>query len=262
MINHPESFYHAIIKQVMPNTSHIDTPQVTGIVAPVFIVDCQGKKTTFRFNHPSIIQHNKYISDLMRVHNIPMPHTQAYYLDGVWFETYQYIPYKTLYELIHDGISDNHIYHAYKSAIDIQKKLLEINIKNIHIPQCPRYIDIINKQLEIVPMLGTALLKRMLYNAATFGEQRLCHNDIHSKNILYSPETKQTYLIDLDAVATCNPNIGLINILRNYPLSDKNKLLDYYNSVTCTTVSRPAITAASKIINIPNVLKSKIHRSH
>lgn len=261
MKQHSDKFYHYLIRKTFPNVQNIRKPKIIGGFAPVFVATINNQDIVCKFNSKDLIIHNKYISTLLHMHRISVPQTTVHNIKNYWFETYPYNPSKTLHELIQNGLSKEHIYTAYKNILEIQNQLLQLNIKTIKMPTCPYYIDVINTQLQANTNPSIAYLKRTLYSLGQYGEQHICHNDIQPKNILYSPETQTSYLIDLDAVSICNKNISLINLLRNYPLDNTNELLNFYGEITGVPVNKTLLKTTSKLLNIPNIIYSKIHRN-
>lgn len=253
MSKHDDNFYHAIIKRTFPDAHNIRKPHVLGWVAPaIYIVDTQDQTIICKFNQQEIILHNKHISDLLTAHNIDVPKTTAHNLFGTWFETYQYNPEKTLHELIENGISDEHIFIAYKKALEIQQKISQINISDLSIPHCPRFFDIVNC------CETTSLYRKIFYLSSLFGKQHLLHNDIYPRNILYSPETHEVHLIDLDSIAISNMGVQAISFFRNYPCQDTEKLMQEYQHLTGHKPNPKILWCADKILHAPGSIKRKI----
>ncbi len=253
MNKHDDNFYHAVITHFFPDAHNIRKPQVLGWVAPaIYIVDTKDQTLVCKFNQQEIILHNKHISDILNSHDINIPKTTVHNLFGTWFEAYQYRPEKTLHELIENGISDEHIFIAYKKALEIQHKISQIKTSDISIPHCPRFFDIINR-------LGTtSLYRKIFYISSLFGKQYLLHNDIYPRNILYSPETQEVHLIDLDSIAISNLSIQAITLFRHYPCQNTNELVQEYQKLTGHKPNTKLLWCADKILHTPGAIKCKI----
>ena len=253
MTKHDDNFYHAVIKHAFPDAHNIRQPKTVGWVAPaIYIIDTADQTLICKFNHQDIILHNKHISDILTHHNIPIPKTVVHDMFGTWFETYQYRHEKTLHELIENGISDEHIFTAYKKALEIQHKISQIDTTKTIIPHCPRYFDIIKRYPHL------SLYHKIQYYMSVLGKQYLLHNDIHPKNILYSPETREAYLIDLDSISTSNFGTYAFRFVRDYPGKNYDELAQEYQRLTGHRINIPAIQYAYKILTIPGKIKRKL----
>ena len=253
MKKHNYNFYYTNIKRAFPDATNIRKPKITGWGSDaIFIIDTQNKTNICKFNHKNIILHNKYISDILNKNNISVPKTTVHNFDQTWFETYEYRPEKTLHELIIDGLSDQHIFLAYKSALEIQYKISQIDLSQIYNQKHPRYVDII-KYYDTMPTYI-----KLVYTASALGKQYLLHNDIHPKNILYSPESEQAYLIDLDSIAISNFDMPSLSFLRNYPLRNYDELSVAYKCITREKFNTLYIKILNKAINMPGAIKSRL----
>lgn len=253
MNQYEENFYHTIIKRTFPDASNIRKPDVLGWVAnAIYIIDTNNKTLVCKFNKKEIILHNEYVSNLLNYHNISIPKTTAHSLYGTWFETYTYRPEKTLHQLIQEGLSDEHIFTAYKKALEIQNKISQIDISNLSIPYCPRFIDIIKCYKN------SSLYRKIFYSTSVFGKQHLLHNDIYPRNILYSPETQEVSLIDIDSISTSNFIIPAISFLHHYPCKNYDKLAQEYQNSTGHKLNIPLLRIANKTLNTPSAIKHKI----
>lgn len=253
MNEHDNNFYHAVIQRVFPDAHNIRTPKTVGwVAAAIYIIETDNQTLICKFNDKDIILHNKCISDLLNLHNIPVPKTTVHNLFGTWFETYKYQPDKTLHELIEEGLSNEHIFNAYKKALEIQYKISQIDISKSLIPHCPRHIDIIRRYKKM------SLYRKIFYSSSILGKQYLLHNDIYPKNILYSPETQEVHLIDLDSISISNFGIPAINFIYNYPCTNYAELAKEHERLTGHKLNIPLLQYAHKLLNIPGIIKHKL----
>ena len=240
MSNYVPPFCEYAIGHVYHGAKNIRCPNVPGMVAPVFLADVNNKTIVCKFSDEAIIKKNLIISDLMNEYQIPAPKLKMHSYRGAWFEAYEYIPIKTLQEHIENGISEQHLMNAYAQAIKIQNKISQIPTSDF-LPTKYRYhAEILAMHLQS-SQSPFAMYKRFLARNAMAGHQILLHCDIHPKNILYSPETGQVFLIDLDAVGLCNETFSVLKMLYQSPLKNHDELMNIYEAETGRQLHRHAI---------------------
>jgi hypothetical protein len=251
---HKDCFYTEIIKRCFPDANNLHKPKITGWVSPaVFIINTNNQIRVCKFNNKAIVLHNKYICDLLISHDIQIPKTTVHNIGDTWFESYEFIPEWTLQELIDNGLSQEHIFTAYKSALNIQHKISQIKIPKSTIPCCPRYIDIIKHYAKM------SFTTRFFYSLSTIGKQFLMHNDIYPRNILYSPEKQQAYLIDIDSISFSNFYINSLKLFHNYPLDNYEDLATEIQKINGRKINVSLINKINKTITDANILKCKIY---
>ena len=250
-------FYHAAIKNAYPDAACIRQPEIIGMVAPVFLADVLNRTVVCRFSAPQIIFKNKIVSDLFRDYDIPAPQTRVHAYVGSWFEAYDYCTDKTLYEHMQSGLPDDKIFDAYTSVFKIQDKISRIPTYEF-LPKDFRYhVQMLNATSPRRDMLSK-LYADFVYSRSARGVQRLLHNDIHSKNILYSPETGCARLIDLDAVSLCNENFTMLMTVQRYPLKNVRQLMSAYQDITGRSLDINKILFACNMMQVLHVLRHPI----
>ncbi|MBR5153413.1 MAG: phosphotransferase [Alphaproteobacteria bacterium] len=233
-------FCEYAVRHVYHGATNIRCPDVLGLVAPVLLVDVNGKTIVCKFNDEAIVKKNLIVSDLMKKNNIPTPKIDIHSYRGAWFETYDFIPVKTLHEHIADGLSEKQVLNAYIQAIKIQNKISQIPITEFMPTKYRFHGDVITMHAQGHRSLF-AVYKKLLARNAMAGHQILLHCDIHPKNILYSPETGQVFLIDLDAVGLCNETFSMLKMLYHSPLKNHDELMNIYEAETGRQLHRHTI---------------------
>ncbi|MDW2958570.1 MAG: hypothetical protein R8M37_02055 [Alphaproteobacteria bacterium] len=231
MISRSTEFYHSAIKNAYPDATCIRCPDVPGMIAPIFFADVLKKTIVCRFSLPEIVFKNKIASDLLCDYGVPVPQTKVHAYVGTWFESYEYCKDKTLYEHIKLGLPDDKIFKAYVGAFEIQNKISKISANEFCPEKFREHVDMLCATTKIRGRLSK-IYNDILFNASVRSPLRLLHNDIHSKNILYSPETDRIHLIDLDAVSLCNENFTMMTTVQRYPLKNARQLMSVYQDIT------------------------------
>lgn len=250
-------FYHAAIKNAYPDATCIRQPEFMGMVAPVFFADVLNRTVVCRFGTPQMMFKNKIASDLLRDYDIPVPQTRVHAYVGSWFEAYDYCADKTLYELIADGLPDDKIFDAYISVFKIQHKISQIPAHEFMPKYFRHHVQTLRTTLTGRNVFSR-LYANMVHSCSARGPQLLLHNDIHSKNILYTPETGHARLIDLDAVSLCNENFTMLMAVQRYPLKDVHQLMSAYQDITGRSLCMKKILLARDTMQLLHVLRHPI----
>ncbi len=257
MSEHSLKFYHAAIKNACPQTISVSLPEIQGVMAKVFLAEQpDASKIVCKFNPAPIIKRNKHVSELMRECDIPMPATKTHaYLD-TYFETYRYVPDKTLYEYIRDGAPDEFITNAFKQAIDVQHQISQITPDEIATMSGRTFADVMGILMseKVRPMLTTSY-KLIATIMAQGGKMQLLHSDLQPKNILVTPNGNLSHIIDIEYVVLCNDSFAMLRMLYHYPLDNTDEIMDYYEQTTGRTLNRRLIKAGLKIL--PMLYKPK-----
>ncbi len=250
MSEHSLNFYHAAIKNACPQTIAMSLPEIQGVMAKVFLAEQpDASKIVCKFNPATIIKRNKHVSELMRECDIPMPVTTTHaYLD-TYFESYRYIPDKTLYEYMRDGVSDEFITNAFKQAIDVQHQISQITPDEVATMPGRTFADVTGIQMseKVRPILAMSY-KLIATIMAQGGKMRLLHSDLQPKNILVTPNGNLSHVIDIESVVLCNDSFAMLRMLYNYPLNNTDDIMDYYEQTTGRTLNRRLIHAGLKIL--------------
>jgi len=235
------------IKHVCHDAKNIRFPDVEGKVAPVFLADTQNKTLVFKFSDEQIVKKNLMASQLMRQYDIKMPDINIHQYQGTWFEVYQYNPIKTLYEQMQSGLSMKHIFAAYSNAVHIQYQISQIPVSDFRPVRYRTYSEILLNHVQNMPFPIAVYRKILAYNAR-MGRQMVLHNDVHPGNILYSPETGETHLLDLDAVGVSGEQFAALKMVYQYPLENYGDILDVYELISGHKLNRLMINAACKMM--------------
>lgn len=256
MITRSLEFYHSAIKNAYPDAACIRCPDIPGMVAPIFFADVLKKTMVCRFSLPEIVFKNKIASDLLRDYNIPAPQTCVHAHVGTWFESYEYCADKTLYEHVQNGLPSDKIFDAYVGVFRLQNEISQIPI-HCFLPNSFRY----HFETLHATLVTKNALSRIYNDFISFmsgqGKMHLLHNDIHAKNILYSPETGRVRLIDLDAVSLCNENFTMLTTLQRYPLSNRRELMSVYQDITGRKLDCKRIMLAKTAMSALHTMKEK-----
>ena len=176
--------YFLNIKQIHPDTQAVVKPMILGMVRDVFIAESPNGKYVCRFLDKPVAEHNLQISNILTQHNIPVPKVSIHNCGNYWCETYPFIPGKTLYERILEGISCQKLDDIYEQIINMSYKISDISCSNI-----------VN-----IPVPLTSKFKRKTLAMLNPSQKKcLCHMDLHSKNIVLDENDNLRAIIDLDA---------------------------------------------------------------
>ena len=85
-----------------------------------------------------------------------------------------------------------------------------------------------DRYFDIIKLYDIPFYKKLLYRLSLPGKQLMLHNDLQPKNILYSPETKQISLIDMDSIGCSNFGFFMLRFFNYYPQNNKKII---YNEV-------------------------------
>lgn len=250
MKTHSNEFYHSAIKNAFPDAWDVRKPVVPGGVSPVFLCDTPSGTKVCRFSEHEIVFRNRDVSNLLNLHDIPVPKTRVHAYIDTWFESYDYCPAPTFFEHIKVGMTDAEIFDIYKRATDIQQQISEIPpvyfkpSKYMHMHE----IFAATQKMRVHPALAQAYgaIHKLFSNN---GNVRVLHNDLNSKNILVNTNKQVARLIDLDAVALCNESFSVMMTLRTYPLTNHLEYMEYYEDIMGRKINRSAITNGLKILD-------------
>lgn len=173
-----------IIQQIYPDAITIVKPIVPGMIHNVYIVECTKNKYVCRFSEKKVAKHNLLVSKILKTHNIEAPRVSLHNYGGRYCETYPFIPGKTLYERLQEGLSSDKLDCIYHQIFDISYKIE--NILCGEIPEIP--MPVFSKFLrETVSFLNPS-------------EKKLCHTDLNAKNIVLDKDDNVHAILDLDSV--------------------------------------------------------------
>lgn len=258
---HSEDFYKAAIKSAFPNSWAIRHPNIAGGVSPVFLVNTPDGTQVCKFSEYALNFHNRTTSEILTLADVPVPLTTVHAYFNAWFESYAYCHDKTLHEHITYGATDAQIFRAYQQAIDIQKKITQIEPIKFNPKFCKYASDVFvtTQKMRLNSVLANTYgIVHKLFSQS--GKMRLMHNDLQAKNILVDEKMNVTRLIDLDSVALCNESFSVLTMLRVYPLKNYSELMDYYEDTMERKLNRRTIMAGLHILNAIRAPQLKLNQ--
>ncbi len=206
------NFYHHAILSVSRSIKSVTQPVVSGCNSRVFIVeDAKGNKTVFRFDYRANAHRDYDVSQILLAHQINAPRVSLHLYQGQFFETYPYLPGRTLQEQLttrHDWREINR--HDIFTEIAWQmKKIADIPVrdfKNIENKDCSSVARTNILDATHNSILGYAIkYGTMLLNS---GEQCVCHCDLTPQNVIWDKDGRISAVLDLNAVSIANVNFA------------------------------------------------------
>lgn len=206
------------IKQLYPLATSVVKPITVGLMHDIYITESQNQKFVCRFSDKIVAQHNLEISKLLNQYGIPAPKVSIHNCGDCWCETYPFIPGKTLHERILEGLSDEKLDAVYHQMFDISYKISEIPYKNI----------------KPIPMPFVSKFLRKSISCLNLSQKKLCHTDLHAKNIILDEQDNVRAILDLDAFYTESMTVAYFVMLKDsqtygYDLNRLNEILNKLN---------------------------------
>jgi len=172
------------IKKIYPGVTSVTKPIVSGLIHNVYIVDCANGKYICRFSKKDVAEHNLQISNLLQTHNIAAPRVSIYNCGKTYCETYPFIPGKTLYERLLEGLSDDKKDNVYRQLFDISYKIENIPYADIRATPIPLFSKCLRKVISVLNP----------------SKKKLCHTDLHAKNVILDEKDNVRAILDLDSI--------------------------------------------------------------
>lgn len=219
------------IKQVYKNAESISGIKIAGYVHDVYVVEDSGQKYICRFSDKTTAQYDLHISKLLLSNNIPVPNISVHNFQDLYFETYNFINGKTLYERITEGISD-------EAKGKIYKQLFNWSLKISGIPYSP-----IKNPKESV---WIKCIKYLFCLTNPHEKPVLCHFDLHEKNVILDENDNVKALIDLDSVNLYTPTFAFTSMMAHAKRHGytPDELITKYEQIT---KPRPIISVRNQI---------------
>jgi hypothetical protein len=210
--------YFLSIKQIYPQTISVVKPITAGLVHDVYIAECQDNKYICRFSNEIVAKHNLQVSQILTSYNIPVPKVSIYNCGEHYCETYPFIPGKTLHERILEGLSDEKLDNVYRQIFDISYKISEIPYENI----------------KPIPVPFVSKILRRSISCLNLSQKKLCHTDLHAKNIVLDEQDDVSAILDLDAFSMEPMAVAYFIMLKDsqtygYDLNRLNETLNKLN---------------------------------
>lgn len=187
------------IKQIYPDTISVTKPVTAGLAHDVYITETKNNKYICRFSTKTVAMHNLQISNLLTSNNIPVPKITVHEFKDYCCETYPFISGKTLHECILEGLSTDKLDNVYKQLFDMSYKISNIPCNNI---------------LPASTTLASNVLRKLIAFVNP-SEQKLCHIDLHAKNILLNEQYDICAILDLDAFIQENIFVSYFIMMRD-----------------------------------------------
>ncbi len=262
MKSHSLEFYRAAIKNCHETACDIRRPVVDGKVGEVFLANIAPDETfVYKFNDADIIGRNHKLCEKLALVDAPVPRTTVHAYTNSYFEVYPYCADKTLCEHMRAGMPKKYIFDIYCDVIRAQNTISGLSMDDVKLNYPQFFYQIMNANVcrassSTLVRAYTAILGAMSRN----GPQFLLHNDIHMKNILVTADYKLSKLIDMDAIAFCNEDFSVMQMLRAYPLDNLDELLDFYEDTTHRNLHRSRIKIAMAALSAVTSREKQIQR--
>lgn len=204
------NFYSHAILNYAPQTTEISAPTISGTQANIFIAKSKKEKQIFRYKSDETSLRNLNISKILFGHGIHVPHTKIFFYKQRALEVYPYIPGRTLFEYIQDGMTTLEIERVYLEIALEMKQMGQIpiskfdNIKNKNCAQVAKYNILTKTQNPILAhsvFYGTQILNN--------GPKTICHCDLNPRNIVLDTKHHLAGILDLDAISVANINFSV-----------------------------------------------------
>ena len=173
------------IKQIYPDVISVVKPLTLGLVHDVYIAECENSKHVCRFSKEIVAKHNLQISNILKEYNINAPRITIHDCGEYYCETYPFIPGKTMHERLLEGLTGDKLDNVYKQIFDISYKMENIPYNNIS--KTP------------IPFVSKCI--RSIISVLNPSKQKLCHSDLHAKNIILDENDNVSAILDLDAIS-------------------------------------------------------------
>lgn len=230
----PNDLYSRAILNYAPMTTDIASPSVSGANASVFIARGPTEKQIFRYKSDAVSLRNHDISKILINYNIRMPRTKIYFFNERAIEVYPYIPGRTLYEYILDGLTQREIKRIYVDIAAGMKRMGQIPVS--------KFDKIPNKDCaqiarnNILTKTHSHILAQGVYYGTQIlnhGPKTICHCDLNPRNIILDDKRKLAGILDLDAISVANINFAVALCGYNLKSIGQNQDL-FYRTVDFT----------------------------
>ena len=222
--------YIQIIKQICGYDVSVKNPIFLGEMHPVFLAKTQDSKTVFRFSSKSCALRNAEVSKVLTRHGFNVPAIEIKKFGSQYCEIYPLIEGLTLAERATQGISKEKLDRIYKQIIEISYGLAAIPLNEIKSP----YNTNIIWQEKVA---------NLCYNIINFSPRKICHTDLHDKNILLDNQDNICAILDLDAINKGSFVLSVIKMMDyaqscGYDIYDLTRLCPNLNKNTTISISR------------------------
>ena len=222
--------YFSDIKQIFPDTITITEPPVLGLAHTVYIVERAKGKYICRFSNKIVAEHNLKVSNILKTYRIKAPRVSIHDCGKYYCETYPFISGKTLYERLQEGLSGEKLDNVYRQIFDISYKIEKIPCKDVEKTPIPFSSDFLRRTVSFLNP----------------SKKKLCHTDLHAKNIILDENDNVRAILDLDAVCCDYVSAAHFIIMKNAKKYgyDINKLFKLSKDID---INNPGMKMFSKI---------------
>lgn len=254
-----------VIHSIIPHAYNIKRPTLQGSLQSVFIAKSIDGHFVCKFNHKDLAQKNEIISKTMLSNGINVPAIKIYDDGGFFIEVYRFIPGKTLYEHIGNGLSSEKIQYVYHDIVDAFIKMGSLPTKALDGLKCSRTDQVAKANItdtnnRIIAAICSKAIKTV--NNADQAHKGLYHCGITPKNVILNDAGQFKAILDLDEAAIADKNYAFGMMVAKYQQLGQNinDLIDYYELKSGKKLNHKKV---QRIANITNAGKSILwHISH
>ncbi len=229
------------IRAVCPSASNIRTPNVTGVISPVYIADTDEGTDVFKFNKADMATRNAMISIVLGRFDIPMPRIRVHRHMNMHIERYPFCADQTLFEYMQTNPSMDALTKIYKQLFELQYRISGISrewlcYKKSSFPSV--FLETSSQRVAYPLALTYAGLVALMSKP---GVQQIFHNDINTKNVLIDANGNVSRLLDMDGISLSSETFSTFMTLRHAPVAKYDELFDYYESMLGHSINRRVV---------------------
>ena len=248
-----------VIHSIIPHAYNIKRPTLQGSLRSVFIAKSIDGHFVCKFNHKDLAQKNEIISKTMLSNGINVPAIKIYDDGGFFIEVYRFIPGKTLYEHIGNGLSSEKIQYVYHDIVDAFIKMGSLPTKALDGLKCSRTDQVAKTNITDTNNHIIATICSKAIKAVNNGDHTQKGTP---KNVILNDTGQFKAILDLDEAAIADKNYAFGMMVAKYQQLGQNinDLIDYYELKSGKKLNHKKV---QRIANITNAGKSILwHISH
>ncbi len=238
--------YFLSIKQIFPDAIAVIKPTISGMIHAVYIAERPKGKYVCRFSKKAVAEHNFKASKILETYDIKAPRISIHNCGEYYCETYPFISGKTLHERLQEGLTGDKLDNVYRQIFDISHKIENIPYNDLEQISAPLLSSVFRKA---VSMLNPS-------------EKRLCHTDLHAKNIILDEKDDVFAILDLDSVFFEYASVAHFIIMKDAKMYgyDINKFNGILKDVDINNLSVKLLSvfAETYIRFLPETLRKQI----
>ena len=235
----------------------VHSPKIPGSLNNTFIAQSttDNKNTVYKLNHRDMAVKNAAVAKMLREHGVPAPDVTATQVGAQWFEVYPFIPGKTLYECVGDGMGGDEIDAVYAELAEMFYRTTKIDWRPIYNMKFSQTHHVARRNISDVnnPIVGTlfsgAVMMMNIGKAYNYG---LCHCGITPKNVIIGPDGHVAALIDMDEVAIADKNYAFgMMAAKYYQLRGRmDNLVDHYELISGQSLNTAKVYTIANLTNM------------